>query len=190
MLVDAHMDQSFVDTYCNVLTEKTRGLGVDIFHNFRPWDYWQIFKHMSDYDEFLEGSVVLDTGSLHTYFCLYVVDFVNKIIASDSFYWATRPYNQEQGLMTSDEWMGFVGKYGVVTETIDLEHIPYYDNFDYIFCISTIEHVMGDNKAMKEIAKALKIGGRIYLTTEFSHYMSKPYREDDGSFYRDRKSVV
>jgi ubiquinone/menaquinone biosynthesis C-methylase UbiE len=48
----------------------------------------------------------------------------------------------------------------------DIENLEFDDNsLDTIFSFETIEHVPTPSKAVKELARVLKPGGRIYLTT-------------------------
>jgi SAM-dependent methyltransferase len=155
-----------------------------IFHNYRPWEYAKVFAG----GRFRPEDVVLDTGALHTYFCVYVSRFVGAIHVSDNFYWASRGYITRQRLFTPEQWVAYVEQKGggkLRGEAADLTTLPYADaTFDKVLCISTIEHVKDDVRGIRELARVLKPGGRLLLTTEFNPFRGKPYTESDNSFYR------
>ena len=152
-------------------------------HNFRGWDYEMIMKH----GEFKPVDLVLDTGAMHTYFCVYLAQFVTKVHATDSFAWAERAYIHEQGLPTPKAWMQLVeaaGADSIVARKEDVTKLSYGDaTFDKVLSISTIEHIAGDTFAMREMMRVLKPGGLLLLTTELG-LQHKAYSEKDGSYYR------
>jgi SAM-dependent methyltransferase len=156
-----------------------RGARHGIFHNHRPWEYQKVFVH----GDFRPDDVVLDTGAMHTYFCIYVSQFVRQIYATDNFYWARRSYMSTQKLFSPDEWARYVEAKGdgrLRAEEADLTRLPYPDGtFDKVLCISTIEHVAEDGQAMVELGRVLKRGGRLLLTTEFNPRLGEAYSESD-----------
>ncbi len=148
--------------------------------NFRGWDYERIMDH----GEFNLFDHVLDTGAMHTYFCVYLAQHVQSIVATDSFAWADRDYMKEQNLLTPDQWMKAVRQCEVFAEKADVCHLPYSDGtFDKVLSISTIEHIRDDTQAMSEMFRVLKTGGLLLLTTELG-LVGKLYSERDGSYYR------
>lgn len=155
-----------------------------VFHNYRPWEYQKVFAH----GDFQEDDLVLDTGAMHTYFCVYVSQFVRQIYVTDNFYWARRSYVSTQNLFSPEKWMRYVEAKGdgrIRAEEADLTRLPYPEGtFDKILCISTIEHVAEDAGAILELARVLRSGGRLLLTTEFNPHVGKLYSEADNSFYR------
>src|SRR3989344_7486468 len=42
--------------------------------------------------------------------------------------------------------------------------------FDQIICFETIEHVLGDEKLVKDLSNLLKPGGTVLLTAPYKHY--------------------
>jgi 2-polyprenyl-3-methyl-5-hydroxy-6-metoxy-1,4-benzoquinol methylase len=51
-------------------------------------------------------------------------------------------------------------------EVMDIEAIAHKDEtFDTVISCETVEHVLNPSKAVKELARVLKPGGRLYLTT-------------------------
>jgi len=151
--------------------------------NFRGWDYARIMKH----GDFLPADCVLDTGAYHTYFSVYLAPFVERVIATDNYYWAERDYIEEQALPSPEEWkqeIRALGEGKISAEYADVREMPYEDaSFDKVLSISTIEHVQDDVQAMHEMIRVLKPGGALLLTTELG-LASKIYSEEDGSYYR------
>jgi SAM-dependent methyltransferase len=155
-----------------------------IFHNYRPWEYDKVYR----YGNFKEDDILLDTGAMHTYFCIFLCQYVKQIYVTDNFYWAQRDYMRKERLWPPSQWMEYIkakGQGKIKAEKADLENLPYHAaTFDKVICISTIEHVRNDFKAMQEIARVLKKGGRLLLTTEFNFFFGKVYCEHDNSYYR------
>ena len=44
------------------------------------------------------------------------------------------------------------------------------DAFDIAICLETMEHILNDFKLMRDIARCLRPGGRLLLTTPFYHH--------------------
>ena len=190
--IDGETDAEFVALYERVLLEKC---GLDelpnpfsaehgVFHNFRPWELGQVWKH----GNFRESDVVLDAGAMHTYFCIFLSQFVRRVVAVDNWAWADRSYVREEKLSSPAEWAAYVERRGngrVKVEYADLMDLQYADfTFDKVLAVSVIEHVLDGERAMREMVRVLKPGGRLLLTTEFNSQVGKRYSEADGSFYR------
>jgi SAM-dependent methyltransferase len=190
--IDGSIDLKFKDSYEDYMMEKCGGDELPnpkkakhgIFHNQRPWEYDKVFR----YGSFRAGDVVLDTGAMHTYFCIYLAQFVKQVYATDSFYWAGRDYMERERLFRPEKWMAYVEEKGggrIKAESADLQNLQYPDRtFDKVLCISTIEHVKDDIGGIKELARVIRPGGRLLLTTEFNFHIGKEYSEKDGSYYR------
>ena len=186
------VDPGFISGYENYLLNRCgkdllpnpRNAKHGIFHNYRPWEYDKVYQ----YGKFSPSDAVLDTGAMHTYFCVYLAQFVKKIEVIDNFYWAKRDYLKTEKLMDPEEWMRYVEQKGmgkIKGEDIDITHLPYESNtFDKVLCISTIEHVLDDHRGIQELARVLKKNGKLLLTTEFNFFFEKEYREQDNSFLR------
>jgi 2-polyprenyl-3-methyl-5-hydroxy-6-metoxy-1,4-benzoquinol methylase len=55
---------------------------------------------------------------------------------------------------------------GVEAVQADLTDLPFADqSFDAAFCLEVLEHIDDDRRALTEIARVLKTGGRLFLTT-------------------------
>ena len=151
---------------------------------WRSWDVWNIMQ----WADFQSDDVLLDCGAFQTFAALYFSQFVGVVSATDSFYWEQRDFIKEQNLPSSADWMLTVRELGhkkVIPYPMDLQAIDQPDGmYDKITCISTIEHVLDDHKAMSEMLRVLKPDGRLLLTTEFDEVRSKDYSESDGSWYR------
>lgn len=53
-------------------------------------------------------------------------------------------------------------------ETYDITDIPVDDDsFDVIICYHVLEHIMDDKKAISELVRVLREGGRLYVQTPF-----------------------
>lgn len=67
-------------------------------------------------------------------------------------------------------------------DTADLRALPFPDGtFDRAACVSTIEHVPGDGdaKGMAELARVLRPGGKIVVTTPFVAEYREEYKRDN-----------
>lgn len=151
---------------------------------YRGWDTWMAFK----WADFKLTDGVMDVGAWQTFIAVFIAQYVSYMGATDNFYWEQRDFVTLQNLPSSLEWeraVRTISRHKVSTYSMDLMNIskavyPY----DKITCISTIEHVLDDAKAMSEMVRVLKPGGRLLLTTEFHETQGKAYSEADGSYYR------
>lgn len=60
--------------------------------------------------------------------------------------------------------------------------------FDQIICFETVEHILNDEKLIKDLASLLKVGGRLLLTTPYKNYKrlwgDKLSQKEDGGHVR------
>ncbi|GEM_PF-4691704 len=186
--VDARFISSYEDYLLRLcgkdLLPNPRNAKHGIFHNYRPWEYDKVYQ----YGEFNSNDAVLDAGAMHTYFCIYLAQFVKKIEVVDNFYWAKREYLKTEKLMSPEEWIQYVEQKGmgkIHGGDADIAHLPYESNtFDKVLCVSTIEHVLEDHRGIQELARVLKKNGKLLLTTEFNFFFERKYCEQDNSFLR------
>lgn len=93
-----------------------------------------------------EGSSVLDAGAGT---CLYRHYFDHCRYTSQDFM----------------KYAGYDGFYGDIDIVSTIEYIPVPDDsFDVILCTEVFEHVPDPMAALKELARILKPGGRMFLT--------------------------
>ena len=92
----------------------------------------------------------------------------------------------------------------IVSHEIDINNMPFKDNyFDVITCISTLEHIglgayddpkydNGDELAVREIGRVLKINGILIITFPFAkEYMILPWLDAFERIYNfDRVSIL
>jgi 2-polyprenyl-3-methyl-5-hydroxy-6-metoxy-1,4-benzoquinol methylase len=68
-----------------------------------------------------------------------------------------------------------------VSDARSLEELrELYDACDAVICCETIEHIINDSKLMTDMARCLKAGGKLLLTSPYLHY--KPMGGDEGPF--------
>lgn len=79
----------------------------------------------------------------------------------------------------------------VIYKRDDAQYSQMPDNFfDRIVCLSTIEHIWDDSKAMREMARTLKPGGILAITTPFNlEYSQNPHTPEDEAAYNDANHV-
>jgi SAM-dependent methyltransferase len=155
----------------------------NIQSDIRPWDFDLVFK----YGDFKKFDNVLEVGALLSYFSIKLSPLVNSIRVTDSFAWGNRRYMGHDGIDSAVEWADKIKRGGnnLVVETADAQNLPYFnESFEKVVCISVIEHVENDSKAMSEMMRVLKPGGRLLLTTEYNPLKSERVDDPDGAFYR------
>lgn len=140
----------------------------------RIWEYAYTFYA----GDFSKTDVVLDVGSLFSMFPVFLSKYVGSICLSDSYGWSELA---DQSVV--DAWAAMVAK-EAPTATIkyaDIMELPFEDNtFDKITCVSVIEHVQDDRKALKELIRVLKPGGRLIITTDYHPTISIPLTSRTG----------
>lgn len=136
-------------------------------HEVRRWEY-PAAVICSGIESEKERVTILDAGSGNTPFPAFLSGLGHEVHACDT---------------------GPVGSHpGVRWERASMVDLP-YDNrmFDYVFAISSIEHInagkfaihglpgdIGDDIAMRELARVLKPGGILTLTTDIAEQYYPP----------------
>jgi SAM-dependent methyltransferase len=135
----------------------------------RDWELYQVFSRLPQNNH---KQRIMDTGAYSTYTALYLDELSDHVVVSDHFGWAQRPEYTAQSVITPlEEWRSVIRTCSprVEIQNADLTAIPYEDNaFDYITCISTIEHTANPRKALDEMVRCVKPGGRVLVTTDHS----------------------
>jgi ubiquinone/menaquinone biosynthesis C-methylase UbiE len=130
------------------LKEKGSKLPLDEIHNFnqRDRDRWVIAKAKT----VPTGSTILDVGAGT---CPY------KQYFSHCNY-KTHDFKKYHGVM-----LGNTTEYGKIDYESDINNIPVPDeSFDVILCTEVLEHVPEPIRALEEMVRIVKPGGRIFLT--------------------------
>ena len=136
----------------------------DAFHSRRdagpiaddPWHLW--LRESMDLAHDVEGRTVLEAGAGRGGFALWLAanGAPRCLIASDF-----SPGGLRMAVEASRELPSPVG-----WPAADVAQLPFRDDsFDTVTCCETIEHVLDPPRAARELARVLKPGGRLYLTT-------------------------
>ncbi len=131
-----------------VLAEKGSKLPLDEIHNFnqRDRDKWVIAKAKT----VPENSWVLDIGAGTCPYGQYFSHCNYK----------THDFKKYHGVM-----LGNTTEYGHIDYESDIINLPVDDaSFDYILCTEVLEHVPEPIKALAEMTRILKPGGKMFLT--------------------------
>ncbi|HLW67023.1 MAG TPA: class I SAM-dependent methyltransferase [Gemmataceae bacterium] len=135
----------------------------------RDWELYQVFSRLPQDNRSMR---IMDTGAYSTYTALFLEELSEHVVISDHFGWAQRLEYTAQSVITPlDEWKTVIRTCSpkVAIQDIDLTAIPCADNtFDYITCISTMEHTANPRKALEEMIRCVKPGGRVLITTDHS----------------------
>jgi SAM-dependent methyltransferase len=128
-------------------------------------EYPLVFQHL----EVQRGGLLLDVGSGHSHFPLYVASRTpTSVVALDASEWVR--WQRDTATRFARRGAVAPGRLHVVLG--DAQRAPLRDRqFDYISLISTIEHVAGngDSLVMQELAGLLKPGGRLVLTVPYNY---------------------
>jgi SAM-dependent methyltransferase len=147
----------------------------------RGIDYSRTIEYplVSSQLEFGKNDLVLDVGSSDSVFPVFLASSGYKVYALDIDRKVLRLEGYARKLRTRN----------LVVVTQDVTKLSYPDNFfDRITAISSIEHVLpvkdGDIKAIREIARTLKVGGQAIITVPYgdSYMVRWSYSRMSGHF--------
>ncbi len=157
--------------------------------NIRARD-WELLPILRDPPK--PGSVVLDVGAFNTFLGVWMARFASTVYVTDLFasclksnilrrlgLWRRRPLEAP-----FERWYAAVkgASPNIRIRQIDLTAIGFPDaTFDFISCVSVIEHIPDFRKAVAELYRVLKPGGRLLITTDCSPH-GTPYRNGAQSF--------
>ena len=82
--------------------------------------------------------------------------------------------NEESELETAKEQARMLELSGITFRLLDLKNLEdvraELGDYDQVICFETIEHILDDDKLVRNLAGLLKPGGRLLLTTPHKHY--------------------
>ena len=154
----------------------------------RDWELDQVLQRLpaqpGDY-------AMLDTGSFNTYLGLWLARVGRRVVISDLFGARRRKsFLRRIGILPRKAteapyflWRSVMEQAvgDIEIRTVDLTRMPYAGGtFDLITSISVIEHIPAVERAVAEMYRCLKPGGRLLLTTDCSE-TGKPF--GDGVRY-------
>ena len=143
---------------------KSLATAYDAFHGRRdwlpiadePWHRWT--QGVLDRARDLDGKRVLEAGCGRGGFALWLASASAPalLVASDFSAGGLRQARAAaQGVPAPAGW-----------PAADVAHLPFADGaFDTVFCFETIEHVVDPPAAVRELARVVAPGGRLFLTT-------------------------
>lgn len=145
----------------------------------RDWELYQVFSRLPGDDR---RGRILDTGSFATYTAFFLDTVSDHVTVSDSFAWLRRPeYMKLPQIPSLETWREAItsGAPRAAIAEVDLERMPFEDaSFEFITCISTIEHCRRPERALEEMMRCLRPGGRLLLTTDH-HRKGVPFDGND-----------
>jgi len=107
----------------------------------------------------------LDAGCGLGAFALYAAKQKNSVVGL-SF--------ESQSNQKAQKNANFLNLKNVNFKEVDLRQLDKFKNqlgqYDQIICFETIEHIINDEKLLKDLADLLKPGGKLLITTPFKYY--------------------
>ncbi len=140
----------------------------------RDWELLPILRRPPE-----PGSAVLDVGSFNTFLGVWLSRAASSVDVTDLFtsclksnllrrlgLWRRRPLEAP-----FERWLWAVkgASPKIKVRQVDLTRIGWADDtFDFISCVSVIEHIPDYPQAVAELWRVLKPGGRLVITTDAS----------------------
>jgi SAM-dependent methyltransferase len=120
----------------------------------------------------------LDAGTGNGAFAMYAAWRGNDVTAVSDF---------PASLAKADRRARAVGLHGLRFRHLDLRQLDRFADelgpYDQAFCLEVIEHIVDDRKLLRDLAKVIRPGGRLLLTTPYLHHV--PYFDEALSEHED-----
>lgn len=140
--------------------------------NERPVEYRFVFEHLSR----VFPDSVLDVGSGRTAFPAILRQCGFKVTAIDNIkdYWPKGMFNRH-----------------FYVRQDDIRNTALSETFDFINCVSVMEHIPEHRLALKSMFKLLNPGGHIALTFPYNEtkYIENAYKLPDAGYGQDHSYV-
>jgi SAM-dependent methyltransferase len=158
----------------------------------RDWELDQVLQRLPSRP--VDGTM-LDTGSFNTYLGLWLARLAKRVVVAD-LYGARlrRSVMRRLGLLSAKAteapffaWYRAMrrGAHNIEIRSLDVTRMPCADGaFDVITSISVIEHIPDVERALAEMYRCLKPGGRMLVTTDCAE-TGKPFGNGVRYFTRD-----
>ena len=146
---------------------------------------WELFKVLQKIPTDNAKIKILDTGSFNTFTGFWLAAFTENPAVSDlllpRFFKSALRYSgllpRKKNELFYLKWRSILrrGAPNLSIKNIDLLNIPYPSSrFDYITSISVIEHIEETEKALEQMYRCLKPGGKLLITTD-CHQTGMPF---------------
>ena len=140
----------------------------------RDWELWKILGALEGLPT---GARVLDVGSFNTYLAAHLARRGASVVATDLLRQRlTKSLMRRVGLAPRKPteafyftWTRAMRAAGVTVHSLDATAIDYPDGtFDAVVALSVIEHIPAVDRAVAELHRVVKPGGRLLITTDCS----------------------
>ena len=139
----------------------------------RKVDMWWIMQQL---DEMSRSSRILEFGAWPTDAWVIANHRWEDLLVTDSFSWL---YDRDiHADMSRDQWEVQLDLFDIRHCQLDVQDMMQSEPFNAIYSISVLEHVIDDEKGLKNIFNALVPGGLFAFTTEMNPYVGMKYDKD------------
>jgi len=153
---------------------------------------WELCQVLSRLPASPGNFSILETGSFNTFLGVWLSRLTPRVVISDLYGARFRKSllrrlglaPRKPGEAPYSTWRAAVQRAAPAAElrTVDLTRIPFPDaSFDFLTSVSVIEHIPAVERAIAEMFRVLKPGGRLLLTTDCSP-AGKPYAHGERYF--------
>jgi SAM-dependent methyltransferase len=126
----------------------------------RTWELWAAVEGL----QLNANSIILDVGSFYSSTPFLLASYESLVVAMDNYQWPEE--RQIPGYqLTVNQWQDLCLKNRILPLRGDARQLQMFGNktFDFVFCISAIEHIQDFEFA---IAEMRRIGKTVSITTD------------------------